>query len=54
MLGAGRKAYLVPARGMLEINGTTAQERDGVVVLDEPEIRITARGEAELVLADLP
>lgn len=54
MLGAGRKAYLVPARGMLEINGTTAQERDGVVVLDESEIRITARGEAELVLADLP
>lgn len=53
-LGAGRKAYLVPSKGVLEINGTTAQERDGVVVVDESEIRITARGDAELVLADLP
>ena len=53
-LGAGRKAYLVPSKGVLEINGTTAHERDGVVVVDETEIRITAKGDAELVLADLP
>ena len=53
-LDAGRKAYLVPSKGVLEINGTTAHERDGVVVVDETEIRITANGDAELVLADIP
>ena len=53
-LDNGRKAYLVPSKGVLEINGTTAHERDGVVVVEETEIRITARGDAEFVLADLP
>jgi redox-sensitive bicupin YhaK (pirin superfamily) len=53
-LGSGRKAYLVPSKGALEVNSITAQERDGVVIVDETEIRITARGEAEFVLADLP
>jgi len=53
-LGTGRKAYLVPSKGILEVNGATAQERDGIVVVDEPEVRITAKGDAEFVLADLP
>ena len=50
----GRKAYLVPSSGTLLINGERANERDGVVITDEAKIQITAEGDAEFVLADLP
>ncbi len=53
-LAPGRKAYLVPARGSLTVNGTDVGERDGVVVTGEDTIRIEAREGAEIVLADLP
>jgi len=53
-LSAGRQAYLVPSKGSLMVNGTAAHERDGVVITDENEVQITASGDAEFVLADLP
>jgi redox-sensitive bicupin YhaK (pirin superfamily) len=53
-LGAGRRAYLVPARGRLEVNGVTAEARDGIVVTSEKSLGITALADAEILLADLP
>ncbi len=53
-LDAGRRAYLVVARGAVEINGIEAGERDGVTIGDEPEITIAALADSEILLADLP
>ncbi len=53
-LDGERRAYLVVARGAVEINGITAAERDGVTVSDEPEITISALEDSEILLADLP
>ena len=53
-LEAGRRAYLVPARGSIEINGTRVEARDGVAITEETEIAITALEDAEVLLADLP
>lgn len=49
-----RKGYLVPSRGTVLVNGTEIDERAGAAIAGEREITITARGEAEFVLADLP
>ncbi len=51
-LGEGRHAYLVPATGAIEVNGVSANARDGVAVKDVAEISITAREDSELVLVD--
>ncbi len=53
-LDGGRRAYLVVARGAVEINGTKAAERDGVTIGGEPEITIAAVADSEILLADLP
>ena len=53
-LESGRRAYLVVARGAVEINGTAAAERDGVTINGEPEITIAAVKDSEILLADLP
>jgi hypothetical protein len=53
-LDGGRRAYLVVARGAVEINGTAAAERDGVTINGEPEITIVAIKDSEILLADLP
>jgi hypothetical protein len=53
-LEAGRKAYLVPARGRVQVNDVIAEARDGVTVAEETEITITALDDAEILLADLP
>jgi quercetin 2,3-dioxygenase len=53
-LDPGRRAYLVPARGNITVNGVPAAERDGVAVTDEGRIVIQAQGECEIVLLDLP
>lgn len=52
----GRRAYLVPAKGEVLVNGVRAQARDGVAIADEALVRIEAVGEepAELVLVDVP
>lgn len=53
-LGSGRRAYLVPARGAITVNGVEIAERDGVAITDEEHLVIEARAEAEVVLVDLP
>ena len=53
-LDGGRRAYLVVARGAVEINGIAAAERDGVTISGEPEITIAALADSEILLADLP
>lgn len=53
-LDQGRAAYLVPARGELMLNGVAIPERAGVAVAEETLLEITATGEAEVVIADVP
>jgi quercetin 2,3-dioxygenase len=52
LLGRERHGYLVPARGSVEINGVRLDARDGAAIRDEPELRIRAIEDAELVLVD--
>jgi len=51
-LSQGRKAYLVPASGVIEVNGTRVAARDGAAIQDETLLRITAIEDAEVVLVD--
>lgn len=51
-LPQGRRAYLVPAVGSVEVNGVALNARDGAAIADETEITITARADAELVMVD--
>ncbi|MFS0827174.1 pirin family protein [Pseudomonas phoenicis] len=50
---AGRRGYLVPARGVIEVNGLRANARDGVAIEQEREVRVTAIEDAEIVLVDV-
>jgi redox-sensitive bicupin YhaK (pirin superfamily) len=51
-LGPGRRAYLVPAVGEVEVNGVTLNARDGAGIKDEALITVTAKADAELVMVD--
>jgi redox-sensitive bicupin YhaK (pirin superfamily) len=51
-LGEHRRGYLVPAKGSVEVNGVTINERDGAAIAKEPTIRVKALEDAELVLVD--
>ena len=51
-LAEGRRAYLVPAVGAVEVNGVALNARDGAAIKDVPEITITATADAELVMVD--
>ncbi len=51
-LAPGRRAYLVPARGSVAVNGVTVGTRDGAAIAAEPRLRITALEDAELVMVD--
>lgn len=51
-LAEGRRAYLVPAVGAVEVNGVALNARDGAAIKDVPEITITAKADAELVMVD--
>jgi len=51
-LGAGHHAYLVPAAGVVEVNGIRIEARDGAAIADEPLLRVTAIEDAEIVLVD--
>ncbi len=51
-LGAQRHAYLVSAFGSVEVNGLRIDARDGAAIRAEPQIRITALTDAEIVLVD--
>ena len=51
-LAPGRRAYLVPAVGSVEVNGTALNARDGAGIVGEPTLTITAKEDAELVMVD--
>jgi len=51
-LGATRRAYLVPAKGKVEVNGVEIDARDGAAITDVETIRVTAVEDAEVVLVD--
>ncbi|MWV28617.1 pirin family protein [Aurantiacibacter rhizosphaerae] len=48
----GRKGYLVPATGKLEIDGEVADARDGVAIADLDTLRVKALEDSEVVLVD--
>jgi hypothetical protein len=52
-LDSGRRAYLVPATGAIEVNGLRANARDGIAVEDEQVLQVTALQDSEIVLVDL-
>ena len=52
-LGAGRAAYLVPAKCVVTVTGARLEARDGAALAGEPDIRITAEEDAELVLVEV-
>lgn len=51
-LSPERHAYLVPARGAVDINGVRANTRDGAAITGEDKLTITALEDAEIVLVD--
>jgi redox-sensitive bicupin YhaK (pirin superfamily) len=51
-LGEGRRAYLVPAAGAIEVNGVRLEARDGAAIADEPNLTVKALDDAEIVLVD--
>ena len=51
-LGKDRKAYIVPATGAIEIDGTRVNARDGAAISDLDTLRITALEDSEVVLVD--
>ena len=52
-LDPGRRAYLVPAAGAVEVNGVRLEPRDGAAIRDEARIAIKAIEDAEVVLVDV-
>ena len=52
-IGRGRKGYLVPARGRIEVNGVAAGPRDGVAIADVETVMVRATEDAEIVLVDV-
>ena len=51
-LAHGRRAYLVPATGAIEVNGVRLDARDGAAIADEPNLKVRALDDAEIVLVD--
>jgi hypothetical protein len=51
-LGPGRHAYLVPATGVVEINGVRVGAKDGAAIVDEAQLTIKALEDSEIVLVD--
>jgi redox-sensitive bicupin YhaK (pirin superfamily) len=51
-LDPARHVYLVPVNGAVEVNGITANARDGVAVTGEVRIEIRAIADTEVVLVD--
>jgi hypothetical protein len=51
-LAPKRHAYLVAAKGEVEVNGLKLNPRDGAAVHEESELTVTALSDAEVVLVD--
>ena len=54
LIGEGRLAYLVPAKGRVKVNGIELSERSGAAIRDVAKLAIRALEDAEIVLVDLP
>jgi redox-sensitive bicupin YhaK (pirin superfamily) len=52
-LAEGRRGYLVPARGAVEVNGVRLDERDGAAIENERVVTVTALDDAEIVMVDV-
>ncbi|MCQ4286922.1 pirin family protein [Pseudomonas stutzeri] len=52
-IGDGRKVYLVPASGRIEVAGLVAATGDGVAVRDETLLTVKALEHSEVVLVDV-
>ena len=52
-LAAGRRAYLVPAKGAVEVNGLRIDARDGAAIENERVLNVTALEDAEIVMVDV-
>ena len=52
-LAAGRKAYLVPAKGRVRVNGVLAEAGDGLAIEDETTLVVSAEADSEVVLVDV-
>jgi redox-sensitive bicupin YhaK (pirin superfamily) len=53
-LAPERHAYLVPAKGAVEVNGLRLEARDGAAIKDETSLVVTALADAEIILVDTP
>ncbi|MEM6708759.1 MAG: pirin family protein [Pseudomonadota bacterium] len=53
-LDGGRQYWLQVARGSVEANGQTLTEGDGLAIRDQKALSVMARGDAEVLLFDLP
>ena len=51
-LGEDRLAYLVPAKGSVEVNGVVLNARDGAAIAKENVLRVRALEDAEIVMVD--
>ncbi len=51
-LAPERHAYLVPAKGVIEVNGVRLDARDGAAITGESGLAITALEDAEIVMVD--
>ena len=52
-MAPGRKVYMVPARGRIEVNGVTANAGDGLAIRDERLLQVRAGEASEIVLVDV-
>lgn len=52
-IAPGRKVYLVPASGEIEINGVVAAAGDGVAISDESLLKVSVQQDSEIVLVDV-
>jgi redox-sensitive bicupin YhaK (pirin superfamily) len=53
-LGEQRHGYLVPASGVVEVNGVRIDARDGAAIKDVAVVRIAALQDSEIVMVDAP
>ena len=51
--GKARKGYLVPATGVVEVDGVRVAARDGAAIADLDTVTVTAIEDAEIVLVDV-
>ena len=52
-IAAGRKVYLVPASGAINVNGVQASAGDGLAIRDERLLQVSAQQDSEIVLVDV-